>query len=91
MGHGNQRKLNALNFINTKIQMHKNIFWVYACVHAKEIWAAELSSPTKEFQAVACIRWFDIFKDILEAALSEESMCEWESHNQRDCFVKCSL
>ena len=40
---------------------------------------------------VACIRRFHVFKDIWEAALSKESMCERESHNQRDRYVKFFL
>ena len=70
-----------------KFYKHKDLntqkyFQTYACALAKETQAAELLSPMKEFQAVACIRGFHVFKDTWEAALSEESMCEWESHNQ---------
>ena len=52
---------------------------------------AVIAEPMEEFQAVACIHRFHVFKDIWEAALSKESMCERESHNQRDRYVKCSL
>ena len=59
-------------------------------MRVEETRTAKLSSPMEEFQAVACIRRFRIFKDIWEAALGEESTCERESHN-RDRYVKCSL
>ena len=49
---------------------------MYACVHAKETRAAELSSPMEEFQAVAYICGYHVFKDVWKAPLGKESMCE---------------
>ena len=47
----------------------------------------------EEFQAGVRIHEFHVhvLKNIWEAALSEESMCERESHNQQDRYVKRSL
>ena len=60
-------------------------------MRAEETQAAELSSPMEELHAVACIRRFHVFKYIWEEPLSEESMCNKESHNRQDRYVKCSL
>ena len=93
MGHGNPRKLNGRNFINSKIYTYESIFrhMLVRVSKSLEQLSSELSSLMEEFQAVAYMRGFHVFKDIWEAALSEESMCERELYNQRDRYVKCSL
>ena len=63
----------------------------FVCAHAEETWATELLSLMEEFQVVACIRGYHVFKGIWEWAFGEQSMCEWESHQQRDHYVKCLL
>ena len=71
--------------------MHENVIRLNACALAKKASAAELLSQKEKFQAVAPVHRVHVFKDIWEAGLSEELMCERKSHSQQNCYVKCSL
>ena len=71
--------------------MNENIFRHMIVCMPKRLKQLSCLSLIKEFQAVGSTCGFHVFKAIWQAALSKESMCERESHNKQDRFVKFLL
>ena len=67
--------------------MHENNFRHMFVSMPKRLRQLSCRDRKKEFQVIACICRCHMFKDIWEAALGKELMCERESHIQQDRYA----